>query len=84
MTTRTKVILGIVGAAAAGVAIGMLLAPEKGMDTRKNISKKAEDWAGQLTDLFASAKEEIANMKNKGAKMSSKMANRYSDAENFS
>ena len=85
MTTRTKVILGIVGAAAAGVAIGMLLAPEKGMDTRKNITKKAGDWATQLSDLFASAKEEIANMKNKGAKMSSEMANRYSGAaENFS
>jgi gas vesicle protein len=85
MTTRTKVILGIVGAAAAGVAIGMLLAPETGLDTRKNISKKAGDWAGQLSDLFASAKEEIANMKNKGAKMSTKMGNRYSEAaENFS
>jgi gas vesicle protein len=85
MTTKTKVILGIVGAAAAGVAIGMLLAPEKGTETRRNITKKAGDWAGQLTDLFASAKEEIANMKKKGAKMAGEAANRYSGAtENFS
>ena len=85
MTTRTKVILGIVGAAAAGVAIGMLLAPEKGVETRKNISKKAGDWAGQLTDLFASAKEEITNMRKKGAKMTSDVASRYSSAtEDFS
>ena len=31
MTTSTKVLLGIIGAAAAGAVIGMLLAPEKGM-----------------------------------------------------
>jgi gas vesicle protein len=85
MTTRTKIILGIVGAAAAGVAIGLLIAPEKGTDIRRNIGQKAGDWAGQLSDLFASAKDEIANMKKKGAKMSSDMANRYSNAtENFS
>jgi len=29
MTTGTKVVLGILGAAAAGVVIGMLIAPEK-------------------------------------------------------
>ena len=29
MTTTTKVILGIVGAAAAGAVVGMLLAPTK-------------------------------------------------------
>jgi gas vesicle protein len=85
MTTKTKLILGIVGAAAAGVAIGLLIAPEKGTDMRKNIGKKAGDWATQLSDLFASAKEEIANMKNKGAKMTSDVTNRYAGAtENFS
>lgn len=85
MTTKTKVIIGIVGAAAAGVAIGLLLAPEKGTDMRKNIGKKAGDWAGQLSDLFASAKDELANLKNKSAKMTSDMANRYAGAtENFS
>ncbi|MCU7549530.1 YtxH domain-containing protein [Chitinophagaceae bacterium LB-8] len=85
MTTRTKLILGIFGAAAAGAALGMLLAPDKGLQTRKNISKKAGDWANQLSDLFASAKEEIANMKKKGAKMTSEMAERYSGAaDNFS
>lgn len=85
MTTKTKVILGIVGAAAAGVAIGLLLAPEKGTDMRKNISKKAGDWAGQLNDLFVSAKDELSNMKKKGAKMKSDIASRYSGAtENFS
>jgi gas vesicle protein len=46
MTTTTKVILGLVGAAAVGAAVGMLLAPEKGSDIRKNL----KDQAGKLTD----------------------------------
>lgn len=85
MTTRTKLFLGIIGAAAAGVAIGMLLAPEKGTDIRRNISSKAGDWASNLGDLFANAKDELSNLKEKGAKAASDMANRYSrKAENFS
>ena len=43
MTSTSKIILGIVGAAAVGVAIGMLLAPEKGADIRKKISDTACD-----------------------------------------
>jgi gas vesicle protein len=35
MNTKSKVLLGILGAAAAGVVIGMLVAPEKGKETRK-------------------------------------------------
>ena len=37
MNSSTKVILGIIGAAAAGAVIGMLLAPEKGSDIRQRV-----------------------------------------------
>ena len=85
MTTKSKVILGLVGAAAAGVLVGLLLAPEKGADTRKKISKTAGDWASQLSDLFTNAKEEIANLKKKGAKAAGDVAGKYTNAtENFS
>jgi gas vesicle protein len=69
MSNRTKIVLGIVGAAAAGVVVGLLLAPEKGADTRKKIQETAGDWADHLTDLFANAKGEIERLKNKGAKV---------------
>ena len=39
MTTKSKVILGLVGAAAAGVIVGLLLAPEKGSDLRKKVKE---------------------------------------------
>lgn len=67
MTTKTKVILGILGAAAAGAAIGMLMAPEKGSDLRKKIKKSAQDWANQIADLVASGQEELKNMTSKGS-----------------
>jgi gas vesicle protein len=85
MTTKSKVILGLVGAAAAGVLVGLLLAPEKGTETRQKISKTAGDWASQLSDLFTNAKDEIVNLKNKGTKAASDAASRYTNTtESFS
>jgi gas vesicle protein len=66
MTTKTKIALGLVGAAAAGVVIGLLIAPEKGKDMRKKISKTAGDWANNMSHLFVSAKEEVEDLKDKG------------------
>ena len=57
MNTKSKVILGILGAAAAGVVIGLLVAPEKGTDMRKKIRKTAGDWADNLSSLWADGKE---------------------------
>jgi len=85
MTTKSKVILGLAGAAAAGVLVGLLLAPEKGTEVRKKISKTAGDWASQLSDLFTNAKDEITNLKNKGAKAAGDAASRYTNTtESFS
>lgn len=85
MNTKSKVILGLVGAAAAGVVVGLLLAPEKGTDTRQKITRTAGDWGTQLSDLFANAKEELNNLKNKGSKAANDAASRYSNTtESFS
>lgn len=62
MTTGTKVFLGILGAAAAGVAIGMLIAPEKGSEMRTRIKKSAGDWIDNLSNLFVKGKEELEDL----------------------
>lgn len=63
MTSSTKVILGIAGAAAMGAIIGLLLAPEKGTELRKRLSDKAYDWADQLGDLIDSGKSKLDDLK---------------------
>jgi gas vesicle protein len=62
MTTGTKVVLGILGAAAAGVAIGMLIAPEKGSEMRARIKKSAGDLVDNLSNLFVKGREELEEL----------------------
>lgn len=64
MNSTGKVLLAIIGAAAAGAIIGMLVAPEKGSDLRKKISDTAGDWSDQLSQLLASGKAQLDNLKN--------------------
>jgi gas vesicle protein len=85
MSDKTKLILGLVGAAAVGVAIGILLAPETGTNTRKKIANTAGDWGSSLGDIFTSAKESVGNIRRKGANVASQTAESYSDLkENYS
>ncbi|MFL5746723.1 MAG: YtxH domain-containing protein [Niastella sp.] len=57
MSTTTKVILGLVGAAAVGAAVGMLLAPEKGSDIRKNLKDSAGKWSDKLSEVWQNGKK---------------------------
>ena len=67
MNTTTKVILGLTVAAAAGAAIGMLLAPEKGSDLQKKIKEGASDWLTNFTTLLLVGKEFVTDLKLKEA-----------------
>lgn len=61
MTTKSKVLLGILGAAAAGVVIGLLIAPEKGKDMRKKLRKTVGDWTDELGNLWAKGKSAVSD-----------------------
>jgi gas vesicle protein len=66
MNTTTKVILGVALAAAAGAAIGMLLAPEKGKDLQKKIAEAAKEWLAEFSSLIALGKEVATEVKTQG------------------
>ena len=74
MTSRTKIILGLMAAAAAGAALGVLFAPEKGSVLRKRIKDKAGEWVddvcevlaigqAKVQEVYARAEEEAENIK---------------------
>ena len=50
--SKGKVLLGVLAGVAIGAALGVLFAPDKGWNTRKRISKKAEDLTEDLRDKF--------------------------------
>ena len=47
-----KVLLGVLAGAAAGEILGVLLAPDKGTDTRKKIAKKGDEYADALKEKY--------------------------------
>ena len=48
MTTKSKIVWGILGAVTAGVVIGLLVAPDKGSEIRKKIRTKTGGWVNAL------------------------------------
>ena len=70
MTTTSKIALGIFGALAAGVCIGLLVAPDKGKDIRKKIKDNTGAWVNDLGRLFMKTK---GKMDKKRKKMESMM-----------
>ena len=53
-------------AAAAGAAIGMLLAPEKGADLQKRLAGGAKDWLSEIGSLLDLGKNVVNKMKEEG------------------
>lgn len=78
-----KTMLGVLAGFAAGALVGVLLAPEKGSETRKKIAKLGEDYAGDLTDKFNELRdtinEKLGNVEDNGMKIVDKGKNKLDD-----
>jgi gas vesicle protein len=81
-----KVILGVLAGFAIGAAVGVLFAPDKGWNTRKRISKKAEDLTEDLRDKFEEFLDSISvkvdEVKEEVADFSHKAKTGAADAKN--
>jgi len=54
-----KTMLAVLASLAAGAAIGVLFAPDKGSDTRKKISKKGKNLTKAMTDKIDGKFDEL-------------------------
>ncbi|HEY0678489.1 MAG TPA: YtxH domain-containing protein [Chitinophagaceae bacterium] len=65
MNKTTSVIVALAAGAAAGFIAGLLLAPEKGEDTRKKITDAGKKFTSKVTDkvseVMGTYKKEFAN-----------------------
>ena len=86
MSNPNKIILGLIGAAAVGVVVGMLLAPEKGGDIRQNIADKASDIASRIGEFITTGKDKLGeageNIVNKARNFSGDVTQRTNAAKN--
>jgi gas vesicle protein len=56
-----KIVLGVLAGIAAGAAIGVLLAPDKGSETRRKIKQSGSDLANGVKENVTSAVDNITH-----------------------
>jgi gas vesicle protein len=81
MTTGTKVFIGILGAAAVGVVVGLLVAPDKGSETRKRIAETTGDWADQVNKAFKKTRNQFDELKHKAKSMKAAAAEKANNLQ---
>lgn len=73
-----KLISSVLAGAAAGALLGILLAPDKGSETRRKIAQKGNDLTGTVKDKFSKMGDTISNkyqqVKSEANEMKEKMA----------
>lgn len=65
MNKNQKFLIGSLGALLTGIAIGLLVAPKNGKDTRKLIKNKANDLGGTAKDTYEKSLEELSVLADK-------------------
>ena len=59
MNKNQKFLIGSVGALLTGIAIGLLVAPKSGKESRKLIKNRANDLGGNAKDKYEKSLDEL-------------------------
>ncbi len=74
MSTKSNLTL-LLSSLAAGAALGLLLAPASGRETRRNLIRRGEEMKDKLSDLY----EEGTQYVNRGKQQFAEVADRAKD-----
>ncbi|MGQ7946554.1 YtxH domain-containing protein [Flavobacterium sp. WC2509] len=69
-----KLVVGILGAVAAGAVMGILFAPDSGKNTKKKFLNKSKDLVGEVKGKFENLYKDISNNHEDLLKKSKKFA----------
>ena len=59
MNNSSKILLGFIAGAAIGGALGILLAPDKGSETRRRIAERGSELGDSIAEFGDSVKEKF-------------------------
>lgn len=65
MSDNSKVLVGLLAGLAAGAALGLLFAPEKGSDTRDKLNQSLKDLGDSIKDRAADEINNLSSLKEK-------------------
>lgn len=65
MNDNSKVLIGLLTGLAAGAALGLLFAPEKGSETRDRLNQSLKDLGDSIRDRAADEINNLVNLKDK-------------------
>ena len=65
MNDNSKVLVGLLAGLAAGAALGLLFAPEKGTETRDKLSQSLKDLGDTIKERAADEINNLSNFKDK-------------------
>ena len=63
MNRAAKILIGIGASVAIGVALGILYAPEEGMETRRKLAKRAKKLSATVTDSVDHGRASLEEIK---------------------
>ncbi|WP_461788861.1 YtxH domain-containing protein [Pedobacter sp.] len=65
MSDNSKVVVALLAGLAAGAALGILFAPDKGSDTRDKLGQSLKDFGDSIKDRAADEINNLSSLKDK-------------------